>query len=344
MVALQGTLETFSLPDVLQLLSSTKKTGCLRVSGDSGEGSVWVRDGAIVAGQSLGAASAPAVDVVFELLRFDSGEFVFDDGGEPSDAGEPAEVAAVLADAERMVDEWREIESVVPSSAHFVTLVAELSGDDVTLDKDRWRAVVTVAGGVSVASLGDQLGLADLAVARLVKDLAESGLVEVGPPQSQPEPRVAPEPERAPQRMREPEAEAPSMPAARDHDGFEPFDRDALVIDQDEPAPSSSPAFSVVADELVDERPVSPVMDEAPPPAPEPAAVRDDLMPITPEPGEAAEIARQLANLSPKAARAVAAAAKASTPEEREAALAEVEASDEQINRELLLKFLGTVN
>jgi hypothetical protein len=338
-VALQGTLETFSLPDVLQLLSSTKKTGCLRVSGDRGEGSVWVRDGAIVAGETAGAAPAPAVDVVFELLRFDGGEFVFDDGGEPAQAGDPAEVESVLAEAGRMVDEWREIESVVPSSAHFVTLSAELPGDDVTLDRDRWRAVVAVAGGVSVADLGHQVDLSDLAVARLVKELTEWGIFEVGPPQSAPAPRVA-RSEPAPAPAPEPQYEPPSAPAASERDAFEPFDRDALVVDRDEPVPSSSPAFSVVADEHAD---LSSILDE-PAPAPEPASSRDDLTPITPEPGEAAEIARQLANLSPKAARAVAAAAKASTPEEREAALAEVEASDEQINRELLLKFLGTVN
>ena len=59
---------------------------------------------------------------------------------------------------------------------------------------------------------------------------------------------------------------------------------------------------------------------------------------------DAAEIARQLANLSPKAAKAVAAAAKATTTEEREAALAEVDDTEDPINRGLLLKFLGSVN
>ncbi len=69
--------------------------------------------------------------------------------------------------------------------------------------------------------------------------------------------------------------------------------------------------------------------------APEPAEA---------SPNDAAEIARQLANLSPKAAKAVAAAAKATTQEEREAALAEVDESEDPINRDLLLKFLGSVN
>lgn len=57
-----------------------------------------------------------------------------------------------------------------------------------------------------------------------------------------------------------------------------------------------------------------------------------------------AEMARQLANLSPKAAKAVAAAARATTDAERDAALAAVEAEDESVNRGLLLKFLGSVD
>ena len=63
-----------------------------------------------------------------------------------------------------------------------------------------------------------------------------------------------------------------------------------------------------------------------------------------PDPSEADEVARQLASLSPKAARAVAAAARAETDEEREAALAEVTGEDDEpINRGLLLKFLSSV-
>jgi hypothetical protein len=59
---------------------------------------------------------------------------------------------------------------------------------------------------------------------------------------------------------------------------------------------------------------------------------------------DAAEVARQLSNLSPAAARAVAAAAKATTDEEREAALEAVaQEGDEPIDRELLLRFLASV-
>ena len=66
--------------------------------------------------------------------------------------------------------------------------------------------------------------------------------------------------------------------------------------------------------------------------------------PAESDPSDAAEIARQLANLSPKAAKAVAAAAKATTMAEREAALAQVDETEDSINRDLLLKFLGSVS
>ena len=55
-------------------------------------------------------------------------------------------------------------------------------------------------------------------------------------------------------------------------------------------------------------------------------------------------MARQLANLSPEAAHAVAAAARATSDEEREAALALVaEDGDEPLDPDLLRSFLSSV-
>ncbi len=86
-MALQGTLDTFALPDVLRLLASTKKTGRLRVSGNRGTGSVWVDAGGVVAAEAAGLPETPApVEVLFELLRYAEGSFTFEAG---TDAGQP---------------------------------------------------------------------------------------------------------------------------------------------------------------------------------------------------------------------------------------------------------------
>ena len=44
---LEGTLDAFSLPDIFQLLSYTKKTGTLHLRREGQHGVVHVRDGAV---------------------------------------------------------------------------------------------------------------------------------------------------------------------------------------------------------------------------------------------------------------------------------------------------------
>lgn len=44
---LEGTLESFTLPDIFQLLSLTKKTGCLRLRREAAHGRVYFKDGQV---------------------------------------------------------------------------------------------------------------------------------------------------------------------------------------------------------------------------------------------------------------------------------------------------------
>ena len=60
---LEGTLDAFSLPDIFQLLSYTKKTGTLHLRRDGQHGLVHVRDGAVTGGRgdvALPGAGPPA--------------------------------------------------------------------------------------------------------------------------------------------------------------------------------------------------------------------------------------------------------------------------------------------
>jgi hypothetical protein len=54
----------------LQLLSATSKTGCLRIEGDGGEGSVWLRRGVVTAAIS-GPVSGPPLDEVISTGGLD---------------------------------------------------------------------------------------------------------------------------------------------------------------------------------------------------------------------------------------------------------------------------------
>jgi hypothetical protein len=199
-VALQGTIETFALPDVLRLLASSKKTGRLRVSGSRGSGSVWVESGAIVQTDATGAPHALSnIDVVFELLRYRDGSFTFENDRHAPDPGGSQDVEPVLVEAELQLAEWREIESVIPSIECHVRLNPDLPRADVVIDADQWRVLVAIGGGTSVSQVGDTLILGELAVSRVLRDLVELGVVDVLEPGTEPEaePEAEPEPERA---------------------------------------------------------------------------------------------------------------------------------------------------
>ncbi len=182
-MALQGTLDSFALPDVLRLLAGTRKSGRLDVAGDGGEGRVWFGDGQLIAGEGpQGTRAGGVADVVFHLLRFESGQFAFEADALPDEAAGPEDVDAVIEQAEAQVVEWRDIELVVPSLRSTLSLRSELDDDDlaVSLTAAEWKTVVAIAGGTHVAALGEALDLDDLTVCRRLRDLVQRELVEVG--------------------------------------------------------------------------------------------------------------------------------------------------------------------
>jgi hypothetical protein len=242
-VALQGTLDTFALPDVLRLLASTKKTGRLRISGSRGTGSVWVDAGQVVSTEATGVAKSQGpVDVVFELLRYRDGSFTFE-SDKAAPYPEPAsDVEPLLIEAEQQLAEWRDIEAVVPSLDHWVMLVSDLPRPDVVVDAERWRAIVAVGSGNAVRRVGESLSMGEVAVSRQVKDLVELGLATVDTPQAparvpDPFPTAAPEPLSAPAY----DADGASDPVDAGRRAFEPLLHEPLVVDHAADAAASAP-------------------------------------------------------------------------------------------------------
>jgi hypothetical protein len=316
---------------------------------------------------SIAVVTAPLavepVDALFELLRFEDGAFTFDADATP-EGDARHDVEHLLAGAEALLAEWREIEAVVPTLASWVTMRADLPGDEVSVDQARWTTLVAVGSGASVQAIGDTLGLAELPVSRAVRDLVDLGVVTVEARAAAPAPAaaqpmvqaheasaddVAPLP--APTDDETPAESVPAVDAAEAHDA----DGDGAI-----PGPKARRARPRLAQPSDGAADVFVPMDlsalqhqgtydEA---AGTDAADVDEADLAAAFPGLAAqgasvdddETTRQLANLSPRAAEAVRAAAAAETDAERDAALAEAaEGEDEPLNRGLLLKFLSSV-
>jgi tetratricopeptide (TPR) repeat protein len=115
-MAIKGSLKEASLPDVLQLLSMGKKTGCLGLAFHESFGSIYFDSGRIshaeIANRPLDTENA-----VYNLFTWTSGTFNFEPGVLPQAGTALASVdpQSLLLEGARRVDEWGMIEKKIPS-------------------------------------------------------------------------------------------------------------------------------------------------------------------------------------------------------------------------------------
>lgn len=102
-MGLIGSLEGFGLPELLQVLAQSKKTGVLTLRGGSAEGTIALQNGMLAAVSTEAAAGEEAL---FALLRNTEGRFSFiaSSGDKPDDRQyevmRPLEVLLLDASAE----------------------------------------------------------------------------------------------------------------------------------------------------------------------------------------------------------------------------------------------------
>ncbi len=236
-MALRGNLKDFSLPDVFQLVTFSKKTGVLRIRREDGaEGSVWFREGEVFFAQSnwhgeplgerLVAASriTPAAlgraldirrneaeegrrlgqilvdegyitdkvleafvqeqiqDTIFDLMRWDEGDFDFELLPEvvDEDIGLSVSIENVVMEGSRRLEEWARIKKKVPSM-EVVFKMATAPGEgtfEISLKPIEWELLLLVDGTRSVSELATETARTDFEVARIIYGLFSAGLLE----------------------------------------------------------------------------------------------------------------------------------------------------------------------
>lgn len=183
-LSLHGSLQTFPLADVLAMLAGTSKTGELWVEGDRLDGQLWLENGELVAFE-VGSTPDPAT-ALFQLFRLTEGTFSFEAGHLAPNPGPATSLAPLVSQAGAWLDEWKTIEGVIHSPDDWVTLVPVAPGEDVHLSSEQWRAVVTMAGPMTVHQVVKSMGVGDLAACRAMRDLVDTELMAVEGPDSVP--------------------------------------------------------------------------------------------------------------------------------------------------------------
>jgi pSer/pThr/pTyr-binding forkhead associated (FHA) protein len=124
---MSGAIDEIPLPDLLQLLSTSRKSGVLSVRGEIGHGRVYLRKGQIYYASIDDDYDIPPRKAMFRILTWTSGNFELEPPDERSVLEELQETTeGLLMEGMRQLDEIRRIEPSLPHSTQPLALAVPL--------------------------------------------------------------------------------------------------------------------------------------------------------------------------------------------------------------------------
>ncbi len=183
-MAFQGSLAELHLPDIIQLISVSGKTGVFHLTDGAHRGEIYLNEGKIVHAQLEELAGEEAV---FALAIWNQGEFRF----EPGVATEARTISKsntnLLMEAARRLDEWRVLSKRIPSTDMVPEFaVLENREGQINLNTSEWLILSKIDGSRSVKAIAAGSGLSVFDVAKILYGLITTGLIRLKPPAAPP--------------------------------------------------------------------------------------------------------------------------------------------------------------
>ena len=150
----------------------------------SGErlGTVLLQAGVVTEEQLLAAVRQQIEDSVFDLLRWELGEFAWEPGEEfQTEVHIAVSVENLIMEASRRLDEFEVIRRKIPSGAAVLGMAATPpeGAVEINITPDEWRILVLVDGSRTVAEIATMVGLDEFGAMRVLYGLVSAGLIEL---------------------------------------------------------------------------------------------------------------------------------------------------------------------
>ncbi len=185
-MTLRGSVASFPLETIVQLLAATAKTGQLEIRSGSESGTLGFAEGRLVSAVSGDDAGDPALGAVFTL---DDGDFEFVPWGDPPEANLEGDLNQILDRAVVQRDKIvADRELISDDRVRFALSARAAAQGEVRLSAEQWRALLAVNGERDLPAIAVQLGLGRLATLAMLADLVRAGIIEVkeAPPEPPP--------------------------------------------------------------------------------------------------------------------------------------------------------------
>lgn len=188
-MAFQGSLAELHLPDIIQLISVSGKTGVFHLTNGALAGEIYLNDGKIVHAQ-LDEASGE--EAVYALAMWSQGDFRFDPGVASELRTITKSNTNLLMEAARRLDEWRVLSKKIPSTDMVPEFVVQEHRDgQINLNTSEWLILSKIDGHRSVKAIAAATRLSAFDAAKVLYGLVATGLIRLRPAGSAATPAAA---------------------------------------------------------------------------------------------------------------------------------------------------------
>ncbi|MEM9763612.1 MAG: DUF4388 domain-containing protein [Pseudomonadota bacterium] len=177
-MAFQGSLKELPLPDIIQLVSVSGKTGVFVLTSPSSpnKGNIFLRGGEIT---HAAVGDVEGEEAVYELAIWQDGQFVFQAGEETERQTVQKSNTNLLMEAARRIDEWKVLSKRIPSIHMVPMFTNQGSSTSVSFTPQEWAVICKIDERRSIDGLASVLGMSAFDVCKLLYGLVTAGLIEL---------------------------------------------------------------------------------------------------------------------------------------------------------------------
>jgi len=192
-MAFQGSLKELPVPDIVQLMSVSGKTGVFTLTRGTERGVIYLKNGQMVHSR-LGEVSGE--EAVYALAIWSSGDFQFTPSEETDEHTISKSNTSLLMEAARRLDEWKVLSKKIPGIDAVPRLKERESPEPVTLSPQEWNLAGRIDGQRTIEEIARVAGETPFDIAKTLYGLVAADLVELraGTPRVSPAPSPAPAP------------------------------------------------------------------------------------------------------------------------------------------------------
>ncbi|MFC1852358.1 DUF4388 domain-containing protein [candidate division CSSED10-310 bacterium] len=178
-MGLEGELDVFALPDLLQLVCSSRRTGQLFLENPTEKGQIYVDQGEII--HALLGKSLEGREAIYKFFNWTSGSFKFEPGPVEIERSIKLGWQHLIMEGARHTDEMDRIKQIIPSPDIVVTVVDNPPEgvDEIKLTVEELQVSILVQGAKKVSEILEESNFDEFETYQMLYRLISAGLLKV---------------------------------------------------------------------------------------------------------------------------------------------------------------------